>query len=89
MPWESEESVVLGTSTESKYQAMAIHHPFPMRLYCNNQATIGIASDIVFNVRNKHIEVRDEKIIEHICDTCCLVGIFVQTTKEIIGSFYL
>ncbi|KAL5777605.1 hypothetical protein ACOSP7_010531 [Xanthoceras sorbifolium] len=61
---------------------LKISNPLPMKLYCDNKATISIAHNPVFHDRTKHVEV-DRHFIKEKLDTGLICMPFVTTTEQV------
>ncbi|KAL5732677.1 hypothetical protein ACOSQ2_032369 [Xanthoceras sorbifolium] len=61
---------------------LKISNPLPMKLYCDNKATISIAHNPVFHDRTKHAEV-DRHFIKEKLDTGIIYIPYVTTTEQV------
>ena len=102
--WKSKkQDVVVRSSAEAKYRAMALatceliwlKHLLrelrfgkdeQMKLICDNQAALHIASNPVFHERTKHIEVNCHFIREKIASECVATS-FVNSNDQLADIF--
>ena len=52
-----------------------------MKIICDNQAALHIASNLVFHERTKHIEVNCHFIREKIASGCMVTSLSIQMIK--------
>ncbi|KAL9453634.1 hypothetical protein AB3S75_009276 [Citrus x aurantiifolia] len=88
---EAEYRSMAATTCELKWLkelllTLHVEHPNPMRLYCDNQAALHIAANLVFHEWTKHIEIDchlvcDEVRIGHIRPT------YVSTHVQLVDIF--